>query len=181
MSLGLNSGMERNRRSETFVEGIAGNYFPLAPGNQWIYSFNARDGVRRQIVRVEANQEIRGQHWSLVTYRVDGTDEEFTRLLRTEGDLLMQYSVPRTEQIHLIDFGRSEADRTDPALGFVEERDRSVEINGVSFERCLLVRSGSVDHEVGIYAPGIGLIESSWLYGRKQLSEATIDGTTIRP
>ena len=101
------------------------------------------------------------------------------KLLRTEGDLLIQYSVPRTEEIHLIDFGRTEVDRADPSLGFIEERDRKVTIRGMTFERCVVIGSGFVDHEVGVYAPGIGLVESSWLYGRKQLVHARVDGVEL--
>lgn len=179
MTLGLNARTGSDRRQQSTSEGTAAGFFPLQSGNEWVYTFQSRNGERRQIVRVEEVLQLRGLDWGSVSYRVEGSGEEFTKLLRTDGDLLVQYSIPRTEEIRLIDFGRSEIDRTDPSLGFVEQRDQSVSIRGMNFERCVIVGSGYVDHETGIYAPGIGLIESCWLYGRKQLLSAVIDGVQI--
>ena len=105
--------------------------------------------------------------------------EVFRRLLRTEGDLLLQYNVSRTEEIVLIDFSREVVDRTDLSLGYVEEREKTVKIHGLSLENCLVVSTGHIESEVGLYAPGIGLVESSWMYGRKQLTRAFIDGMEV--
>ncbi len=179
MTLGLNTRTSREPVHAAATEGSAAAYFPIRPENQWIYTFPTREGERRQIVRVEEMQQLRGHDWGVVTYRIEDSREEFTKLLRTEGDLLIQYSFPRTEEIRLIDFGRTEADRSDPSLGFVESREENCSIRGMNFERCVVIGSGYVDHETGIYAPGIGLIESSWLYGRKELLSAVIDGVQI--
>ena len=180
MTLGLNTQIDessayRGREGK----GSAELYFPLREENEWEYEFEARGETKKQLVRVEGTECYRGVDWYHLTYTVIGEGEAFRRLLRTQGDLLLQYYIARTEQLTLIDFGRDEADRADLALGFVDDRTRVIDVAGLHFENCLEVKSGHVESEVALYAPGIGLIESSWLYGRKQLTRAFIDGMEV--
>lgn len=180
MSLGLNTqiddGSSYQDRKGT---GEALLYFPLREENEWEYEFDARGETKKQLVRVEGTEVYRGLDWYHLTYTVIGEGEAFRRLLRTSGDLLMQYNIARTEQIRLIDFGRDVADDAALSLGYVEERGRKMSIAGVNLENCLVIRSGHIESEVGIYAPGVGLVESSWIYGRKQLTRAFIDGMEV--
>ncbi len=180
MSLGLNTQVdEGSSYQDRKGIGDAHLYFPLREENEWEYEFDVRGEKKKQLVRVEGTETYRGLVWYHLTYTVIGEGEAFRRLLRTNGELLMQYNVARTEQIRLIDFGRQKADVSDLSLGFVENRDREITIAGLHFENCVVIGSGHIESEVGIYAPGIGLVESSWIYGRKQLTRAFIDGMEV--
>lgn len=170
-----NRPIERTPESTLLAE----EFYPLRPGNEWVYEVESNDGTHRQEVRIERTESIRGDDWAVVEVHIDGNTEGTRALLRTDGSLLLEYRNAGNGDRVLVDFSRTKADRGDSTLGFVEATDLSIDAAGVSFEDCVRVATGSVENEVGTYAPGVGLVESRWLQGRKVLVRARIDGLDI--
>ena len=156
--------------------GKAELYMPLAVGNQWSYDFDAGDEVLKQHIKVVGKTEQHSTEWFQVETTFEGTSNTDTSLMRTLGNLLILYLERQYEEIILIDFGRTEVDSVELSLGYVRQQDQAVEVGMHTFQECVVVASGHVDAEVGTYARGIGLIESWWFRGKKQITSAHIDG-----
>ena len=168
------SGSKENAEAS----GKADRYIPLAIGNTWGYRFDAGDIVRKQLIQVVGTTKRDGTTWFLVETRFEGqpTITIDTSLMRNVGHQHILYLTYQQEEMTLIDFGRTEIDSVELSLGYVRQQNQEKEIGKHTFTDCVVVASGHVDAEVGTYAPGVGLIESWWFRGKKQLAYAKIDG-----
>ena len=169
---------DQRRRQTPPAEDLrtAAEFYPLRPGNTWTYEIETNGATERQIVRVLSVEQIGGASWSVVESTIEGTDNRSRSLLRTDESRLLEYRNNGTDGRLLIDFAASTALRADPSVGFVETEHVDADSAGMTFHECVTVATGQVDNEVGTYAPGVGLVESTWLSGSKRLVHAEIDG-----
>ena len=154
----------------------AERFMPLAIGNQWVYSFASGPGSAEHTITVVGTTELNDKRWYLVEYTIASLNSQDTLLLRNDGDRHIAYLESQGEELVLIDFGRTTLDSTSMETAYVQEQDKTTTVRGQIYTGCVVVNSGFVDAEVATYAPGIGLVESWWFRGRKELIKARING-----
>lgn len=166
-------------RDETNAVRRASQYMPLAVGNEWVYDFGLENDKRTQTIRVTGTLEFAGQTWYVVRESFDGKELADTLHLRTEGSQVLLYHTRMGKIMKLIDFAQTEADSSSPEVSFVSTANHTQVVGDRIWENCVVTNSGYVDAEVATYAPDVGLVQSYWFRGRRELVRAKINGKVI--
>lgn len=178
--LGLNSHTDRRNTMRSHGDsGVAAHYFPLHFGNRWVYEFETVESVLTQTVEVVESVTINGSEWYILEFTTQGQSLTSQLIFRTMSDQVLQYNPSRTEESIVVDFARNAPQIGDLSIGFPDERNRTVVVNGHEFVGCMRVTSGYVDSETCMYAPGVGLLESNGSQGHKILTKAVINGEVV--
>lgn len=170
------SGTQGNQKAE----GLASRYVPLSVGNEWVYDFGLEGNKQVQTIRVTGTQEFNGKTWYIIRTLFDGKEQPDTLHWRTQGSKLLFYHTRMGTVMTLIDFARTNADSNDLSVAYVSQKDQTTTIREKTWANCVVTSSGYVDAEVATYAPNVGLVQSFWFRGRRELIRATINGKTVQ-
>ena len=158
---------------------LAARYMPLEVGNEWVYDFGLENNRQTQTIRVTGTQEFAGKTWYTVREFFDGKEQADTLHLRTEGSTLLLYHTRLGQVMKLVDFAQTQVDSSSPEVSYVSTAHHTQVVGDRTWENCVVTSSGYVDAEVATYAPNVGLIQSFWFRGRKELVRARINGKVI--
>ena len=151
-------------------------YMPLAVGNEWEYAYGLGDENRTQTIRVVGTQQFDGNTWYVLQTSFSDRELADTFHLRNQGSRLLRYRTNAKQEMALADFARNTIDSSELSMAVVTKRNHVAENEGKTWTDCVVIATGYVDAEVGTYAPGVGLVQSYWFRGRKELRRARING-----
>ncbi len=157
-------------------------YFPMKVGNHWIYESAIPQSDWAFELKIVGTTHISGKKYFIFEKRNLDSGFVDSTLYRADEDGKIHIYKEGQERLY-IDFALAAGESWPSYLGYtgeISQKNGSREVPAGAFENCVGVffdAPDSVDEELNnIYAPGVGLIETSGFRFVLQLKSAVVNG-----